>query len=113
MGAGFVIAPNILLGVFGLPETSEVWIRVVGMLALLLAFYYMQAARFEMDRFIQWTVYARAAAFVFFVAFALTGLASPIVILFGVVDLLFALWTAWALRTEKRHSLLVSGAVAK
>ena len=35
---GFVltVAPNLLLRIFGIPETNEVWIRVVGMLVLLL-----------------------------------------------------------------------------
>jgi hypothetical protein len=109
MGVGFVLMPNMLLGLFGLPETTEVWIRVVGVLALILAFYYILAARADLRIFIQWTVYARAAVIFFFSAFVLAGWVSPILILFGVVDLLAALWTAWALRKDEREAESVSG----
>lgn len=98
LAAILLVAPNILLGLFGLPTTSEVWIRVVGMLTALLAFYYIQAARAGLTAFFQWTVYARAAVIIFFTVFVLLGWASPPLILFGVVDLLGALWTGWALR---------------
>lgn len=108
MGVGFVIMPNLVLGLFGLPATSEVWIRVVGMLALLLAFYYVQSARHELRPMIEWSVPARIAAFLFFVLFVVAGWGSPILILFGAVDLLAALWTAWALRAEKRHAVAVA-----
>jgi hypothetical protein len=100
MGAGFVLMPNDLLGVLGLPATDEVWSRVVGMLALLLAFYYIQAARAGLRPFIQWTVYTRVAVFFFFAAFVFAGLAGPVLILLGAADLSTALWTAWALRRE-------------
>ena len=35
LGAILLVVPNVLLSVFGLPMTSEVWIRVAGMLVLL------------------------------------------------------------------------------
>ncbi len=108
MGAGFVAMPNVVLGLFGLSSTSEVWIRVVGLLALLLAFYYIQAARHDLRPFIEWTVPARIVAFLFFALFVVTGWGSPILILFGAVDLLAALWTAWALRAEKRRAVAVA-----
>ncbi len=104
MGIGFVVMPNLLLGMLGLPPTAEVWSRVVGMFALFLAFYYIQAARANLQPFIQWTVYTRCAAFLFFAAFVIAGLAGPILILLGSVDLLAAAWTEWAIRKEKRTS---------
>jgi hypothetical protein len=84
----------------GFPATEEVWPHVVGVLALVLAFYYVQAARAGVRPFVQWTVPARLGVFVAFTAFTLTGLAGPVMILLGSVDLLGALWTAWALRRE-------------
>lgn len=51
LGIVLLVAPNILLGMFGLPNTTEVWIRIVGMLVLFLGFYYTQAARKEMTDF--------------------------------------------------------------
>jgi hypothetical protein len=98
LGAVLVAVPNLLLGVFGLPATGEVWIRVAGMLVLCLAFYYTQAARHELRGFFGWTVYVRCFVFVCLAAYAVLGLARPTLALFGVIDLLGALWTAMALR---------------
>jgi hypothetical protein len=105
MGVGFVFMPNVILGLLGFPATDEVWSRVVGLLALVLAFYYIQAARANLRPFIEWTVYTRTAVFLAFAAFVLTGLAGPIMILLGVVDLAAALWTAWALRKEMQRGV--------
>ena len=38
MGFSFLLAPNMLFGLLGLPPTDEVWSRVVGVLALLLSY---------------------------------------------------------------------------
>lgn len=112
MGVGFVAMPNVLLGLLGFPPTDEVWSRVVGMFALLLAFYYIQAARADLRPFIQWTVYTRVAAFVFFTGFVIAGLAGPILIVLGSVDLLAALWTELALRSEKKSGFSEPGVAA-
>lgn len=101
LGAILVVTPNALLALFGFPGTSEVWIRVVGMLLLILAFYDIQAARKELTGFFLWSVYARSSVIVFFIAFVLLGFVSPVLILFGVVDLLGAIWTGLALRSSK------------
>lgn len=101
LGIILLVVPNFLLGMFFLPSTTEVWIHVVGMLLLFLGFYYTQAARKEMTDFFQWTVYVRPTVILFFAAFVLLGFASPFLILFGVVDLLGAIWTGLALRSSK------------
>ena len=101
LGVVLLVAPNFLLGMFFLPSTTEVWVRVVGMLALLLGFYYTQTARKEMTDFFQLTVYARSTVILFFAAFVLFGFASPPLILFGVADLLGAIWTGMTLRASK------------
>ena len=101
LGIVLLVAPNFLLGMFGLPSTAEVWIRIVGMLVLFLGFYYIQAARKEMTDFFRWTVYVRPTVIVFFAAFVLLGFASLPLILFGVADLLGAIWTGLALRSPK------------
>ncbi len=101
LGIVLLVVPNFLLAMFFLPSTTEVWIRVVGMLVLFLGFYYTQAARKEMTDFFRWTGYVRSTVIVFFAAFVLLGLASPPLILFGAVDLLGAIWTGLALRSPK------------
>ncbi|MFZ1509135.1 MAG: hypothetical protein WAV74_20375 [Anaerolineae bacterium] len=101
LGIVLLVAPNFLLGMFVLPATTDVWIRVVGMLLLFLGFYYTQSARKELTDFFRWTVYVRATVILFFAAFVLAGFAEPPLILFGVVDLLGAIWTSLALRPAK------------
>lgn len=44
LSAILILAPNVLLWFFGIPPTNEVWIRVAGVLALILGFYYLQPA---------------------------------------------------------------------
>lgn len=100
-GLVLLVLPNLLLGLFALPPTNEVWIRVVGMLLLFLGVYYYRAARKEFADFIQWTVYLRATVVFFLSGFVALGLASPPLILFGLVDLLGAIWTALSLRSAQ------------
>lgn len=102
LGIVLVVIPNTLLNLFTLPETNEVWIRAVGMLVFLLGYYYFQASRNEMKQFFQWTVYGRTAVLMFFIVFVLLDFAPPILILFGVVDAVAALWTQLSLRSEKQ-----------
>lgn len=96
-----LLVPNFLLGMFFLPKTAEVWIRVVGMLLLYLGYYDIQAARSEMTDFFRWSVYVRSTPILFFIAFVILGLVNWQLILFGVVDLLAAIWTGMALRSSK------------
>jgi len=91
LGFILIFIPNILLKLFFIPETNEVWIRVVGMLVFLLGFYYYQVSKNEMKQFFYWTVYARSTVLIFFICFVLFGLASPVLILFGLVDAAAAL----------------------
>jgi hypothetical protein len=101
LGITLLVVPNFLLGVFTLPSSNEVWIRVVGMLVLILCLYYTQAARKEITDFFPLTVYVRPTVILFFTAFVLLGFAKWPLILFGGVDLLGALWTGLAIRSSK------------
>jgi len=105
LGAILVLIPNALLRLFLFPPTTEVWVRIVGMLVFLLGFYYFQVARNELKKFFQWSVYARIAVLLFFIAFVVTGLAPPVLILFGVIDAAAAIWTQVSLLSEKRPQL--------
>jgi hypothetical protein len=100
-GQCFLVVPNTPLALFGFPATNEPWIRVVGLLLLILAYYYIQAARHELRSFFLWTVHARPWVLVCFIVFVALGIAEPMLIAFGVVDLLAAIWTGLALRGSK------------
>jgi hypothetical protein len=93
MGGLLVAAPNLPLRLLGFPPAEEVWVRVAGMLVLFLAYYYLQVARGKVVDFYLWTVQARATVILFFTVFVLLGEAPAILILFGAIDLSFAIWT--------------------
>jgi hypothetical protein len=101
-GALLVLVPNLLFSIFGLPPTDEVWIRVVGVLVLIIGYFNVRLGRADFLPYAQLTVHARVSVFVFFVAFVLAGLVKPILILVGAIDFAGALWTAAALRTDPR-----------
>lgn len=102
LGAMLVAAPNPLLSFFGVAETREVWIRVVGVLVLVIGYFDFMASRGEFAAFVQWSVRARLSLPVFFVAFVTLGLAPPVLILlFGAIDGAAAIWTAVCLRADR------------
>ena len=99
LGVVLLVAPNMLLGLFGLPTTTEVWIRVVGMLCVLLGTYYRVSAGAEARAFFRATVLLRASVTLFFVVFVAAGWSQWPLVLFGLVDAAGALWTWTALRS--------------
>lgn len=102
-GLTLIAAPNLLFGLVGIAPTSEVWARIVGVLTLILGFYFIQAARKETIEFMRWTIYARLTFMSFCVLFVLLNFIGPVLLLFGLLDLLGAIWTALALRTYKER----------
>jgi hypothetical protein len=101
-GATLITVPNLLFGLLGIPASNEVWVRIVGVLTLILGFYFIQAARKEVTEFIRWTVYARLTFMSFCVIFVLANFIGPVLLLFGLLDLLGAIWTALALRSTSQ-----------
>ena len=97
-GLTLLIAPNIALRLFGLPETSEVWVRIVGMTVFFFAIYYVVAARNEFRPFFAVSVATRLSVVAFFVAFIAAGFATWNILLFTPIDIAFAAWTWLALR---------------
>jgi hypothetical membrane protein len=100
VGAVLVVAPNFLLSIFRIPPTSEVWIHVVGVAAFMIGVYAWVAAKHENKPFLEASVYTRFVVFVAFTTFAVIGLASPMIVLFGVADLLGGIWTHFALKAD-------------
>ena len=100
LGAVLVITPGTLLRIFDFPETDDLWIRVVGMLVIILGFYYSHAARAEFRPFLIWTVIGRTSVLLFFIAFVLAGIAPAALVLFGLIDFAAAVWTFLAVRSD-------------
>lgn len=93
-----LLVPNLPLSIIGLPETHEVWIRIVGFTVLVLAIFYYIAARNRVRESIMVSIPIRLAVPVVFAGFVVAGFAPWNLILFTPGDVLFALWTWAALR---------------
>lgn len=100
-GSSLILIPTLMLSVFGFPQTTEVWIRVVGTLAIVIGIYQWNVARSEAKVVMQGSVYARVFVFLAFVAFVLLGFVKPMLLLFGGIDLAGGIWTHLALRSER------------
>lgn len=103
-GVGLGLAPNMVLGVMGIAPATEVWIRVVGLVAGVLGVYYLATARSELAPFFRISVAGRLVGFLGLAALALTGTGPMQLIAFGLVDGLGALWTFLALRSDAKVS---------
>ena len=95
---GLVFTPNIVLGLFELPATNEPWIRVLGLLAGVIGYYYIFAARHGLRALFPATVHGRGVASAVFLGLVVAKLGPWQLLLFGAVDLLAALWTHFALK---------------
>ncbi len=100
LGILLLLFPNVLLRIFDVPPTNEIWIRLNGMFVICFAYYYIQTARHGLTNFIRWTVWGRAAVILYFVAFVLLAGAPKALLLFGLIDLLSATWTFVALQND-------------
>jgi hypothetical protein len=100
LGATLLLVPNIPLPIFGLPQATEVWIRVAGMTVAFLSIFYFIAARNEFRPLFVASVPIRFAVPFIFAALVVAGYAPWNLILFTPLDVAFALWTLLALRRE-------------
>lgn len=92
-GAQLLFIPNVLLGIVGLDPTTEIWIRLMGMLVLVLSIYYYYMAKYGNDKVVWATVLGRLIFCGGLVVFVLLGLAKPALIGFAILETGLALWT--------------------
>jgi hypothetical protein len=97
-GAGLLLVPALLLSPMGLTVTDDIWVRVVGILALALGACDFLAGREVVAVLIHGSVWRRLAAGIGIGLLVLLGLAPAALLLFAAVDIAAALWTAMALR---------------
>lgn len=100
VGITLIFVPNFLLATVQIPETNEVWIRVVGVLACCLGYYYHRSGANNDIAFCRLTIPTRVFVFLSFLTFALLDYVSPMIIGFGAIDVLGAVWTGISLRKE-------------
>lgn len=103
MLTGVVLAtvPNLLLGLLGFPPAQEIWVRVLGALAVVLGYYYFACGFGQARTFFRASIHGRLFFCAACMALVLLAGAPPMLILFGVIDALSAAWTYAALRDER------------
>jgi hypothetical protein len=103
-GLALLFAPNILLPVLGLPKTMEIWVHVLGALALVVGYYYWACGAANARAFFVASVQGRMVFCAACLALVIGADGPPVLIAFGLVDLAGAGWTLAALRSEGRAS---------
>jgi hypothetical protein len=99
VGGFLSVGPNTLLSLVGMPETNEVWIRILGVVAILLALYYFDAARNNSRGFFGASILGRGFSTAALVVFWATGQPWQLLIFAG-VELVGAIWTYTAMRAQ-------------
>jgi hypothetical protein len=99
-GVLLLLVPNLLITPFGIAPTSEVWIRLAGILLMALSVYYLVAVKHNLIVIYKVTAYIRFTIIFFFGAFAALEMVSPNIILFAIVDFAGGAWTYLALKKE-------------
>ena len=92
-GLQLIFVPNMLLGMFGFDPTSEIWIKVLGLVVLSLVFCYYNVGKYGSVEVVRATVWMRALVGTGFVLLVLTGQAKAALILFAGIDIITAAWT--------------------
>ena len=88
-----LVFPKSTLSLFGHAAPKDHWVRVVGILALSLGYFYIVAAQNNLESLYWASIYARIAGFLGFTALVVFRKAKRKIILFGVLDSIGALWT--------------------
>lgn len=97
-GVGLVLAPALVLAPLGIPAPTEVWIRVVGALAIPLGVYYWACGSANVVAFFRATIPGRLL-FVATMVLLIAIYSAPLqLLLFAAIDLAGAAWTWVGLR---------------
>lgn len=96
-----VVFPSFVCQLLALPAPDGLWIRLAGMFMLILAYYCFRAAREDSRAFIRWTLGPRFLVLPFLLLLFAGNLASPWLLVFGIVDAAASFWTARALASTE------------
>lgn len=102
-GITLVLVPNLLLSLFGFAAATEIWVRVLGALAVVVGSYYWICGAAGATAFFRATLVGRPLFCALCLGLVIFAAAPLPLLLFGLVDLLGAAWTALALRSESKR----------
>jgi hypothetical protein len=97
-GLQLIFVPNMLLNMFGFDATSEIWIKVLGIVVLSLSIVYFTISKSGNDDVVRATMWSRTLVGLGFILLALTGQAKLSIVLFAGIDIVTAVWTWFELK---------------
>ena len=92
-GLQLIFVPNMLLSMFGFEPTSEIWIKVLGIVILPLSAVYYAISKQGNEESLRATIISRGFVGLGFILLALSGQAKMNLILFAGIDIATAIWT--------------------
>lgn len=98
LGLGFVFVPQVVLPWFGFAPPRDFWVRVLGGILLILAYYYMAAAQRGDLTFARRTVWGRLPLVFFYAGLVAWAEAPPALVAVGFFESGCGAWTGLALR---------------
>lgn len=104
-GLSIALFPDAMLPILGLPVTKEVWVRLYGALATVLAAKGYNGARLNLYSSMQFDVYTRTSFASFLTALVLLGICPRVLEIFAIIDYTGAAWTQWAIRADRRAGI--------
>jgi len=97
-GLGLVLVPALVLSPLGMTAPTEIWIRVVGALAIPLGYYYWICGSSDLVEFFHASIRGRIL-FAAVVVLLIAAFSAPMqLLLFAAIDLAGAAWTFQSLR---------------
>lgn len=97
-GLTMMFAPQLPLQIFGFPVEGLDWIRMLGVVTTIVAYYYWRLGNAEVEVFCRFSAQARLTIPLVFLALVLLFEMRPIYIALTAGDFLGGLWTWHALR---------------
>lgn len=101
LGAWLLFFPVSFCSLFGFAVPTDFWIRLFGGLLAIIGYLYLRAVQDNVRPFFRWSAEVRPVVLVVTMAFVLLGFSPPILVLFGAIDTLGAVWMWWSLRSEE------------
>lgn len=101
-GAALLFQPDFTLQFLGFKTTSEHWILMVALMMMGLGFYYVVLGITEVKQFFVISTIGRTTFFLASSIFIVTGKAPINLLLFGVIDIVTAVWTVMAMHFDKK-----------
>ena len=101
LAVAFVFLPERVLPWIGFDPPRDFWIRILGGILGILAFYYLLAARATDLRFARWTVWGRLPLLPFYAGLVALAGAPTMLLAVGMFESGCGVWTWWALRRAR------------